>query len=140
MAQLEKLIITQLINYLNDNKDNVGLPCYVAFGAPDSMTGKALWFQALGGTRVTRQYIRGKFKGELSLALYYRLSAAEMDGIEANMLIPHETLAEWFEENTPIFEGCTLQKIEMTKNPTVFSKTDSGEITYQSIWIITYKN
>lgn len=140
MAQLEKLIITQLVNYINDNKNNIKLPCYVSFGAPERLTGKAMWFQALGGTKVVKKYIRGKILGELSLSLYYRLSETEMNGIEANMLIPHELLSEWFEKQLPYFDGCQLQSIEMTKNPSVFGKTDDGEVTYQSIWAITYKN
>ena len=87
--RVEKLLVTQLVNCINENKDDIGLPCYVTFGAPQTLTGEAMWLQTLGGTREIKKYIRGKYKGELSFAVYYRLSAVQMDGIEANLIVPH---------------------------------------------------
>lgn len=65
--RVEKLLVTQLVNCINENKDDIGLPCYVTFGAPQTLTGEAMWLQTLGGTREIKKYIRGKYKGELSL-------------------------------------------------------------------------
>ena len=140
--RVEKLLVTQLVNCINENKDDIGLPCYVTFGAPQTLTGEAMWLQTLGGTREIKKYIRGKYNGELSFAVYYRLSAVQMDGIEANLIVPHEQLSEWFDDihNTPVFDGLTVEDICMTKQPSLFRKTEDGEVTYQSIWVMTYKN
>lgn len=142
MARVEKLLVTQLTNCINSSKDNIKLPCFVTFGAPESLTGEAMWLQSLGGERAVKRYLRGKYKGELSFAVYYRMSAVQMNGIEACLIVPHEQLSEWFDDNRniPKFDGYTIEDIRMTKQPTLFRKTEDGEVTYQSIWVMTYKN
>lgn len=142
MARVEKLLVTQLVNCINDNKEDIMLPCYVTFGAPETLTGESMWLQSLGGARTVKQYLRGKYKGELSFAVYYRMSAVQMNGIEACLIVPHEQLSEWFDDNRniPKFDGYTIEDIRMTKQPTLFRKTEDGEVTYQSIWVMTYKN
>lgn len=140
MAQIEKLLVTQLISFINSRKDDYRLPCYITFGYPYDLTGEALWVQVLGGTRKTKKYLRGKYEGEFPFAVYYRLSGAAMGGIEAKMLIPHEQLAELFDAETPKFDGYTVQQIEMTKQPTIFSRSEDGTTVYQSVWKMTYKN
>lgn len=139
--KIEKLLAVQLINYINDNKDIISLPCFITFGAPKSLTGEALWLQTLGGG-VYKKYLRGKIKGNLNFAVYYRMSAAETEGFEAKLLIPHEQLSEWFDElkTMPIFNGYTITDICMTKRPTLFRKGEDGEITYQSLWCMNYAN
>lgn len=138
---IEKLLAVQLINYLNDNKDSVGLPCFITFGTPQSLTGEALWLQMLGGSPYKR-YLRGKFKGNFNFAVYYRMSATETEGLEAKLLVPHEQISEWFDslKTMPIFDGYTITDIEMTKHPTLFRKGEDGEITYQSLWCMNYQN
>lgn len=139
--KIEKLLAVQLINYLNDNKDNVELPCFITFGAPQSLTGEALWLQLLGGGAY-KKYLRGKFKGNFNFAVYYRMSATETEGFEAKLLIPHEQLSEWFDnlKTMPIFDDYTIADIGMTKHPTLFQKGEDGEITYQSLWCMDYQN
>jgi len=133
MQSVENLLITQLINAINDNIADIGLPCGVTLGV-QTVSGKAIWIQALGGMKKTKIYLRGRYSGEFPFAVYYRLSGAEMGGIEAKMFVPHEQLAEWFDKNNwrLSLDNYIVQDIAMTAQPTIYSKGEDGTTVYQS--------
>lgn len=138
---IEKLLAVQLVNYINSNKENISLPCYVSLGAPNRISGMNMWIQLLGGVAV-KKYLRGKIKGDFNFAVYFRMSASDTGGFEAMLLVPHETLAEHFDslKEMPVFEKYTISDISMVKQPTIFSRSADGEITYQSLWTMEYHN
>lgn len=133
MQSVETLLITQLINEINDNISDIELPCGVTLGV-QTVSGKAIWLQPLGGAKKIKIYIRGRYTGEFPFAIYYRLSGSEMGGIEAQMLLPHERLAEWFDDQNGrlILDDYSIQGIEMTAQPTIYSKSEDGTTVYQS--------
>lgn len=137
---IEKLLAVQLVNYINNNIEIIGLPKYITLGAPMSFSGEALWVQLLGSSTI-KQYLRGGKKGTFDFAVYYRMSASQTDGYEAKLLVPHEQLSDYFDELTemPKFKDYTITSIEMTKSPTIFRKSEDGEITYQSLWRMDYQ-
>lgn len=137
---IERLLAVQLTNYINDNITAIGLPKYITLGAPVSLSGEALWLQLLGSSTI-KQYLRGGKKGTFDFAIYYRMSASQTDGYEAKLLVPHEQLSDHFDELTemPKFKDYTITNIEMTKSPTIFRKSEDGEITYQSLWRMDYQ-
>ena len=138
---VEKLLITQFVNFLNDSKESMtlDLPDYVRIGTPFMTSGIGLWVQVLGNAEPNQKYLRGKFQGSLPFALYYRLSAAELNGIEAKMIIPSENLEDFSSENTPVFDNFRVRKGTQTKGASPFSKGEDGTVIYQSLWRIDFE-
>ena len=135
---IEKLLITQLINHINDNAAIIGLPCYVTIGTPFYTTGKGLWAQILGRAQAEQKYIRGSYSAVLPFALYYRLSAAEINGYEAVMLLPFEELEEYLTGKTFDFNGYHVTKIYQSRGASPFQRGDDGTMIYQSTFNIEF--
>ena len=136
---VENLIITQFVNTINNVYQDIPLPCYVMIGSPLYTKGESLYIQILGKAQMQRKYIRGKFSGVLPFALYYRMSETEIDGIEAKMLIPSESLEVYLIDRKYDFTGFKINKIEQTKGGSPFSRSESGTIIYQSLWQIEFE-
>lgn len=135
---VEKLLVSQLIDYINQNKDNISLPCYVMLGLPLKTEGEALWLSVLGKAQPQQKYIRAKFSGTFPFALYYRMTAKELDGMEAKMMIPSENLEIFLVDKQLDFDGIYISKIEQTKGAAIFSRSEDGSVTYQSLWSATF--
>lgn len=135
---VEKLLVSQLIDYINSKTAEIPLPCYVTLGLPLKTEGQALWVQVLGKAQPIQKYIRAKYSGTFPFALYYRLSAKELDGIEAKMMIPSENLELFVIDKRLEFDGYYISKIEQTKGATIFTRGEDGSVIYQSLWQATF--
>lgn len=143
---VDKLLITQFVNYLNEQikEQALLLPEYITIGTPFYTSGRGIWFQLMGTAEVKRKYIRGRFCGSLPFSMYYRMSAAELNGIEAKMLIPSENLDAFLSElkvsdSLPQFTNFYIKDIQQTRSATPFRNGEDGTTTYQSIWNIDFE-
>ena len=73
---VENLIITQLVEYLNENKDDIGLPCDV-WNNEHTESGEALYVEPNGGERKQQVYIGGSYRGYFPFTLCYQLTNPE---------------------------------------------------------------
>ena len=143
---VEKLLITQFVNYINACIESqvLDMPDYITIGTPFYSSGAGLWVQILGNATPSQKYLRGKYHGSLPFALYYRLSSAELDGIEAKMLIPSENMEAYLfglqvANAYPTFDGFIIKEITQTKGANPFRKDQDGTIIYQSLWTIDFE-
>lgn len=136
---VERLLVTQLVNLINENNDKIGLPCGITIGV-QTFDGEAMWLQALGGTKLIKQYIRGRYLGEFPFVVYYRLSMPELAGIEAKMFVPFEKLADWFDDNQNSFilDDYVIKDITMTRQPAPMVPSADGTIIYQAHFNFKY--
>ena len=137
---IEKLLITQLVNYINDHISDIGLPCYVTIGTPFYATGTGLWAQVLGRAQAAQKYLRGPYSASYPFALYYRQSATEVNGYEASMLLPFENLDEYLTDETFDFDGYHITKIYQSQGASPFQKGEDGTLIYQATFTIEFTN
>lgn len=137
----EKLLISQFLDWLNAEikAERLALPAYVSLGSPLYTTGKGLWAQMQGKAQPSQKYLRGRYRAILSFGLYYRLSEPEIGGIEARMLLPSETLEDYLYTHKPTIADFLIIKIAQTNGAVPFSRSDTGELTYQSLWQIEFE-
>lgn len=137
----EKLLISQFLDWLNAEikAERLGLPTYVSLGSPLYTTGKGLWVQMQGKAQPSQKYLRGRYRAILSFGLYYRLTEPDIEGIEARMLLPSETLEDYLYTHKPITPDFTIIKIVQTNGAVPFNRNDKGELIYQSLWQIEFE-
>lgn len=137
----EKLLVSQILNWLNAQiqAEELDLPCYISLGSPMYTTGEGLWVQLSGKAQPTQKYIRGRYAATLSFSLYYRLTDAHINGVEAVMLIPSETLEDFLQTHKPTLDGFKIKKFVQTNGGAPFSRGDDGTLIYQSLWQIDFE-
>ena len=137
----EKLLVSQFLDWLNAKikAGDLALPLYVSLGSPLYTTGKGLWIQLQGKAQPSQKYLRGRYRAVLSFGLYYRLTEPDIEGIEARMLLPSETLEDYLYTHKPILADFTIIKIAQTNGAVPFSREEKGELTYQSLWQIEFE-
>lgn len=135
---IEKLLITQLINHINDHITDIGLPCYVTIGTPFLTTGTGLWVQVLGRAEAVQKYLRGAYSASYPFAMYYRQSATEINGYEASMLLPFENFEEYLTGLTFDFDGYQIKRIYQSQGATPFQKAEDGSMIYQGTYTIEF--
>ncbi len=137
----EKLVISQILNWLNSKiqSEELELPCYISLGSPLYTTGEGIWVQLSGKAQPTQKYLRGRITSTLSFSFYYRLTDAHINGIEAVMLLPSETLENFLLTNKPQLEDFKINKFIQTNGGVPFSRGDDGTLIYQSLWQIDFE-
>lgn len=138
---LENLVVTKLVEYLNEEAAAV-LPCPV-YNNEHPDTGEALWIQPNGGERKVQKYIGGSSRGEFPFALCYQLTNAQnITGRLAVLDQPFYALAEWLEQKTdPIqLDPETVIDFEMLTHPvTSFISEDQQTVVHEAVFSITYR-
>lgn len=138
---LENLIITKLVEYLNEKAADV-LPCTV-YNNEHPDTGEALWVQPNGGERKTQEYIGGSSRGEFPFTLCYQLTnPANINGRLAALDLPFYALAEWLESHDdPIqLDPETAIDFEMLTHPvTSFISENQQTVVHEAVFRITYR-
>ena len=137
----EKLLISQILNWLNSQiqAHELEFPCYITLGSPMYTTGEGIWVQLSGKAQPTQKYLRGKITSTLSFSLYYRLTDAHINGIEAVMLIPSETLENFLLTHKPQTDNFLIKRFIQTNGGVPFSRGDDGTLVYQSLWQIDFE-
>ena len=139
---VEKLLIAQFLDWLNAKirTAELQLPSYVTLGSPLYTTGEGLWVQMQGKAQPMQKYLRGRYRAVLSFGLYYRLTDSSLNGIEAKMLLPSEMLEEYLLFHIPTLADFHVFKVSQTNGGVPFSRSsDTGELTYQSLWQIEFE-
>jgi hypothetical protein len=55
------------------------------------------------------------------------------------MLLPSETLEDYLYTHKPILTDFLIIKIAQTNGAVPFNRSDTGELTYQSLWQIEFE-
>lgn len=138
---LENLIVTKLVEYLNDEASEV-LPCTV-YNNEHPDTGEALWIQPNGGDRKVQEYIGGSSRGEFPFTLCYQMTNPEnVAGRRAALDLPFYALAEWLEQQTvPIQLAPEIViDFEMLTHPvTSFISEDLQTVVHEAVFRISYR-
>ena len=136
---IDKLLIVQLVNWLNEKKEEIPLSVPVLLDDHED-TGEQLWIQPLEATKIIKQYTNGDYIGQLPFAVYYQLTNPEKMAL---LDVPLWALGEYFESHNfeshkPELDGFQLINIEMNATPAPFSRTNSGTFANQAIFKIKY--
>jgi hypothetical protein len=139
-ATVENLIITQLVEYMNDNKGAMGLTIDVLNNeCPE--TGEALWIQPSGGDRKFQQYVGGSYKGSFFFELCYQMTNPELiDGRKANLDLPFLKVATYLENaNDKIVLSAATVKVEMTTQPAMsYLSEDKQTVVHSASFRLEY--
>lgn len=133
---IDKLLIVQLVNWLNEKKEEIPLSVPVLLDDHED-TGEQIWIQPLAATKIIKQYTSGNYIGQLPFAVYYQLTNPEKMAL---LDVPLWALGEYFENHKPELDGFQLIDIEMNATPAPFSRTDSGTFANQAVFQLIYKN
>jgi len=136
----ENLLITKLVEYLNDNKAEIGLPVDVFINEHDE-TGEAMWVQPNSGERKTQQYVGGSYRGFFPFTVCYQFTNTNTeDGRRAVLDLPFYRLAAYFEaQGDRIQLGDATVTVEMVTHPAISYVSEDGQtIEHQATFRLGY--
>lgn len=131
---LDRMLLVQLVNWVNLFLDKIPLPDSLLFEKHEA-TGQQIWLQPLAGTTKLKSYVDGGYLGSLPFAVYSQLTTPEHP---AQPDIPLWNLAEFFEVNNPQIPIAKVNKIEMTSTPNAFYRGEDGTAINQAIFMLHY--
>lgn len=134
---IDRMLLVQLTNLINENLEGIGLPVPLLFDAQDDAK-EQLWLTPQSGTVVTKRYISGNYEGQLPFAVRYQLPKTAIAGEYAKLDVPLWRLAEWFEKNKVQLDGARIDAVEMTGLPGSFRRYENGTAVNQAIYRLTY--
>ena len=131
---IDRLLIVQLVNWINSRLDEIPLPCPLLIGSGED-TGEQLWIQALAGTTKAREYADGGYIGNLPFAVYYQQTNPENP---AALDVPLWNLAQFFESHSPALDIARAESVEMTSTPNAFFRGEDGTGVNQAVFRLNF--
>ncbi len=140
-VQVDNLIILKLVNYLNNNATEIGLPCTVT-NNEHAATGQALWVKARKSDRIQQNYVGGSYRGSLTFELFYQYTSPEAQtGRRSIMDLPFAALSEWLEDKPDIIQLDRETAIEIKMDSNVYQGKESDDgltLQYKAIFELSY--
>lgn len=131
----DRLLIVQLVNWLNNCSEAIPLPCPILID-DHNRSGKQIWIEPLAGTVVSKRYTSGGYLGAIPFAVYYQeTNPKHMAGLD----VPLWNLGAFLEEHTPQIPIAQVYAVEMTSTPSGFSRDESKTFVNQAIFNMTYR-
>lgn len=130
------LIVKNVLDYLNERQNEIGLPCPIELEdiAPK---GLSMSLQQITGEKYVQKDITGDESGSFPFAIYSQNTNTD----KLNIIQPLWNVSDYFDKHKQdiVFnDGKLTVNIEMTGTPGLFSRTKDGTVTYQAIYKVEY--
>ena len=131
----EVLIIKSVLDYTNDHKADMGLPCDIELEdiAPK---GLSMSLQQITGEKYTEKDIVGNENGSFPFAIYSQNTNAD----KLDIIQPLWNISKYFDghnQEIELSKSITVN-IEMTGTPGLYSRSKDGTVIYQAIYKVEY--
>lgn len=130
------LIVQDVLNYLNELVDEIGLPCPIELEdiAPK---GLSMSLQQITGEKYSEKDMIGNESGSFPFAIYSQNT--NVDKIQ--IIKPLWNISNYFDEHNQeivLQDGKITVNIEMTGTPGLYSRAKDGTVIYQAIYKLEY--
>ncbi len=131
----EVLIIQSVLDYINNHKDDMKLPCDVELEdiAPK---GLSMSLQQITGEKYTEKDIIGNENGSFPFAIYSQNTNVD----KISIIQPLWNISKYFDGHNQEIEisNSITVNIEMTGTPGLYSRAKDGTVIYQAIYKVEY--
>lgn len=129
------LIVKGVLDYLNDRKEEIGLPCLIELEdiAPK---GLSMSLQQITSEKYIEKDIIGNETGSFPFAIYSQNTNTD----KLDIIQPLWNISDYFDKHKQdiVLQDKLTINIEMTGTPGLYSRTKDGTVTYQAIYKVEY--